>query len=726
MANGDFDHWFQSFQPTVDIQDIQDALELFQDPETLYVNPASIQAAPVAQAVNEDLSPHRAQRATHASWTDQNSNPGLISDGYASRWQQLQQLQPIHQQQTRQQQQQTRQQQHQPSWVQNEPQGNQMQQPHWAQRQQQPPHHSGQQYTRQPDAKSSSSPYSSNTFRRAHNQPPKTSRLSSAIGAAAPAHQQDPKHNMVTNFQNDITGTSHSHPEQPQITSLPSDNSIMPATAQDYSSRPTINPPLSQLSRPRATPNMLNPSHASDAEQPAAFLSQSPLAAPQHRQNGRSGRYATEISNPRIPTAPDVWLSGLPPVESPADAQAPTAKRQRLQHVTKHAVNSSNGTSDSSKYAPRSHSRAHVNMRNDLVESIDAQDAAIKESYDPATIARDVLINADKHPTEPILNHHLELLSQKIPSINITSDLATLRWDLLDPEGPRDTPQGSPAPSRPHALGALPFARPSYFSRQTPPSPAPVPAPAPTSKFARPTFHPPQSPLPPSSPRPLLPTCTPRFTRPSVPTLNSTPIPTPAPTPVRQPVVELPSSSKQTPVPTSASSPAPLTNLASPSSSSRLRQASKPSQSPPKSSRMQMQVVVPTSPRGMRPRKKGQVGRPGKTAPVNHMLGVTINHKSTVPYPVFDCKWVNCEAELHNLQALQSHVLKVHIPHNLQCGWKECADRTPRAAANMWEHFTSQHLEKVAWASGDGPVISSGESHLAVIDLTAESPSGDP
>ena len=37
----------------------------------------------------------------------------------------------------------------------------------------------------------------------------------------------------------------------------------------------------------------------------------------------------------------------------------------------------------------------------------------------------------------------------------------------------------------------------------------------------------------------------------------------------------------------------------------------------------------------------------------------------------------------------------------------------------MWEHFTSQHLKKVAWASGDGPVIPSGESHLVTIDITA-------
>ena len=259
-----------------------------------------------------------------------------------------------------------------------------------------------------------------------------------------PAHQQGPKSNMVPNIQNGITGISHSHPGQPQIAYSPSGNTVMLATAQKYSSKSAISPALLRSSHAHATPSMLHPSNASNLEQPAAFMPYSPLAAPQHGRNGRTGGYAKEALNPPIKTTREVWADGLPPAEIPPDTQAPTSKRQRLQHDTKHAANLSNGTSNFSKYAHRSHSRAHIRMRNDLVESIDAKDAAVKESYDPATIARDVLINADKHPTEPTLNHHLEILIQKIPSVNITSDLATVRWDLLDPEGPRDTPQASP------------------------------------------------------------------------------------------------------------------------------------------------------------------------------------------------------------------------------------------------------------------------------------------
>ncbi|KAJ5128034.1 hypothetical protein N7448_008813 [Penicillium atrosanguineum] len=666
MANSNSNHWSQSFRPHVVIQD---AWEQSQDPETHHEHPASAKAAFVAQAANQANLRQQAQRAIHASWTDQYSHHGLISTDNASQWQQA------HMAQQPQQMQQTQQaQQH--------------------QHQHQPQYPSGQQYTRQPVTNPPSSLYSSNTSRRAQVLAPNPSRSASGLGTAAPTHQQDPKSNQVPNSQSGIIQTAHSRPGRPQIASPPSGSTGMSTAARTSSLHSSISPAFLQKSQNCATPRMLKPFNASNPgtrEQPAAFLPFLPLAAPQPGEDGRPGSYANGALHSSIQNIwdiPDVWANGPPLVETPPDTQAPTAKRRRLQHGTKHAVNPFNGIQEFSKNAHRSHSRAHLKMRNNLVESIDAKDAALKESYDPATIARDILINADKHPTEPNLNHHLEILSQKIPSVTITSDLATLRWDLLDPVGPRDIPQGSPAPSRPNALGALPFVPPSYHSRQLP-SP---PAPAPVLKFARPTLQPPPRPLPSSSPPLLRSAPPPMFTRPSVPTPNSTPTPTPAP--VRQSVVELPSSSKQTPAPI----PPQTTKPASPSS---------PRLNPP---RTQMQVVIPTSPRGP-PHKKGHVGRPGKTAPSkSHLLG-TIHHKSTVSYPVFHCKWLDCEAELHNLQTLQSHVLKVHIPHNLQCGWGECADPTPRAAANMWEHVTSQHLEEAAWASGDGPVIRSADDY---------------
>ncbi|KAJ5194557.1 uncharacterized protein N7498_007995 [Penicillium cinerascens] len=407
------------------------------------------------------------------------------------------------------------------------------------------------------------------------------------------------------------------------------------------------------------------------------------------------------------------------------DIRPPSAKIQRLQDGSRHAVNPPNGASKFSRYVHRSPSPAHLKTRCGLVQPIDVRDAALKESYDPATIARDVLINADKHPTEPILNHHLEILSQNIPSINIASDLESIRWDLIDPVSSRDTAiHRSPArvESRPSKdLGVPPFVPPSYqaWQSQFPPSPAPATA------FARPALRPPsQSPPPPSPsaqfpyPAPL-----PVFTRPSTSKPSSAPITTP--TPVLQPTAELPLGPKLSPAPAPAPAPARPIQPQTPSSSG-LRRASEsswskePSRSRQHSPHTQVQVVIPPSPHRMPPRKKGQVGRPKKTAEATHNVEVAIQREPTVPYPIYHCKWIDCLAELHNLQALQSHVLKIHIPHNLHCGWKECADRTPRAAADMWEHVTKQHIEKVGWTLGDGPVVPvSGENDLATIDISA-------
>ncbi|KAJ5313274.1 carbohydrate-binding module family 6 protein [Penicillium atrosanguineum] len=156
MANSNSNHWSQSFRPHVVIQD---AWEQSQDPETHHEHPASAKAAFVAQAANQANLRQQAQRAIHASWTDQYSHHGLISTDNASQWQQA------HMAQQPQQMQQTQQaQQH--------------------QHQHQPQYPSGQQYTRQPVTNPPSSLYSSNTSRRAQVLAPNPSR--SASGAQFP------------------------------------------------------------------------------------------------------------------------------------------------------------------------------------------------------------------------------------------------------------------------------------------------------------------------------------------------------------------------------------------------------------------------------------------------------------------------------------------------------------------------------------------------------------
>jgi hypothetical protein len=57
-------------------------------------------------------------------------------------------------------------------------------------------------------------------------------------------------------------------------------------------------------------------------------------------------------------------------------------------------------------------------------------------------------------------------------------------------------------------------------------------------------------------------------------------------------------------------------------------------------------------------------------------------------------------------------VIKVHIPHSLVCKWKDCGNKTPMAAADMFQHLATEHISKIAWELGDGPTVPvTGENH---------------
>jgi hypothetical protein len=57
-------------------------------------------------------------------------------------------------------------------------------------------------------------------------------------------------------------------------------------------------------------------------------------------------------------------------------------------------------------------------------------------SYLRNTIARDVLLATASHPDRPGLNYHLRPLLSHFTHVTTDSDLATFRWDLVNPRGP--------------------------------------------------------------------------------------------------------------------------------------------------------------------------------------------------------------------------------------------------------------------------------------------------
>lgn len=77
----------------------------------------------------------------------------------------------------------------------------------------------------------------------------------------------------------------------------------------------------------------------------------------------------------------------------------------------------------------------------DIVKPMNTRrDARRRSSYNPKTIARDILLAIGKHPTMTPLNGHLEPLRQRFSAVDNESDLSTFRWDIVDPPG--DTAKG--------------------------------------------------------------------------------------------------------------------------------------------------------------------------------------------------------------------------------------------------------------------------------------------
>ena len=82
-------------------------------------------------------------------------------------------------------------------------------------------------------------------------------------------------------------------------------------------------------------------------------------------------------------------------------------------------------------------SRQYLWSEPDVIRPMNKrQDALRRSSYDPKTIARDILLAVGKHPTMAPLNSHLDILREKFTAVNYDSDLSTFRWDLVDPGDP--------------------------------------------------------------------------------------------------------------------------------------------------------------------------------------------------------------------------------------------------------------------------------------------------
>ncbi|KAM0717382.1 hypothetical protein Q7P37_007234 [Cladosporium fusiforme] len=108
---------------------------------------------------------------------------------------------------------------------------------------------------------------------------------------------------------------------------------------------------------------------------------------------------------------------------------------------------------------------------------------------------------------------------------------------------------------------------------------------------------------------------------------------------------------------------------------------------------------------GLTPAKPGTSGSKSKAPAVKP------NERLQEPtYQIYKCQWNDCSAELHSLEVLKKHVIKVHGRPNADssfyCSWKGCEANGTTAFEDIADwlfHVDKEHLQPVAWTLGDGP-----------------------
>ncbi|KAL4797964.1 hypothetical protein BDV19DRAFT_357668 [Aspergillus venezuelensis] len=450
-------------------------------------------------------------------------------------------------------------------------------------------------------------------------------------------------------------------------TTAPTDTQIRPPQISQYFSRPYPSPQSRTQSLPQE--DQKPAAKPAQAAQPSKPSKATPKAGPKPKSQPApvSKSQPTSKPSPAIPAARQPTQSATPPIQNkapqaippqrppstqtipPASASAPRRQpsSQTPQAPPPQPAPGPQGPQENfTTYAyqpPNPTDRTYLKRRHDVVSRFNEADAAKKLAYDPKTIARDILIAASRHPTEPTLNHHLFRLRDVFTAVDMNSDLATFRWDLVDPGTPsRDAQVQARAP--PPA---------PMQTSQTAPPPA-VQVPVNNISAPQPPVHQQHRP-----PQPLQ-------------QVQLPPPPPQQPKPQTQPQIQVQAQPQPTRSPVSRPPPGAHT---------------------------------PSTPNTMEKKRRGRP--PGSTNKPKVAIAAPLEPLAppTASYPVYACKWGICQAELHNLEGLKKHIFKVHVSKQITCGWRGCAFTGTLPAADLMKHVKEEHLDALAWKLGDGPTV---------------------
>lgn len=454
-------------------------------------------------------------------------------------------------------------------------------------------------------------------------------------------------------------------------------------------------------------PHQPNPqSHQQHMQQASAFsrFKVSPSAAPS------PGNARPPFQTPAISTNSHLYMQpngsfGVAPTAvmrvGPTPAPAPTMKTPTI---------SSPAPPPPKRKGPTNEQLQHERMKGRMVvEPIMRDRVARKSTYDSRTIARDILLATGRHPDMRPLNSHLntmqKLLGDKggmLDQSGNKSDLATIKWDILDPEPPKVTVPSERRHSSHHGVEGQ-----NGITRSTE-----IDGGHAEDELSS------QKPGPGSVRGSALDL---RDVNANTSTNNNNP----------------PKVPKKRGRPPRASLPNPdgFTSVNSPmqSASSRLsgtpRQTSSQPQSTPMSApsgAVGYSAFRPVDENGNQIKKKGRPVGWRKNVHSREAQGLTPKKSASAKpkptslpesqlqepkYQVYKCRWLDCDAELHSLEVLKKHVTKVHGRPDLEagdqyhCSWQGCKLHAKHFSdiSGWLSHVDMEHLHPVAWQLGDGP-----------------------
>jgi hypothetical protein len=340
-----------------------------------------------------------------------------------------------------------------------------------------------------------------------------------------------------------------------------------------------------------------------------------------------------------------------------------------------------------------------------LVEPIMRDRVARKSNYDSRTIARDVLLATGRHPDMRGLNAHFSNMQKllaahggEFDSGGNRSDLATIKWDVIDPVPPKEdkaklkSDVAKEQQSRPPTRDlALPANNPVKYGSPTLSEDRLIKKP-PLGKSGRPRGRPPRSSMP------NLPGNESLTNGLGKSNSRST-------TPARQ------ASSRPT-APSSAPAPAM-------SSGAGVGYAAFNQTNPDGTKKKGRPFGWKKSVHSREAQGLPKITHPTGPVPSRLKQSATPAQEVEPHYQEYGCNWADCNHRLINLDTLKKHLVKAHGKTNERgeyfCWWKDCngvkrpgvgAGRVPARFDNIeaWlEHVDENHLRPIAWKLGDGP-----------------------